>query len=152
MSRITVGWNPKGIRRLSFRNFSVFPISPRRQLSAGLLSVLLIVIGSLAASALPIPNLNMIVFALVGYFMAARVHPHPLVGPAAVTLCVTGVCWTTLMLFPEPLDDLPGTLMVSLAANLFIAMSLGAVLATVLAIDMSTPNNASSGTNSSHCD
>jgi hypothetical protein len=132
MSRISISWNPLGIKELGLRGFRLFPISPRQQLAAGLSCILLVVVGSLAASVLPIPNLNLAIFGLIGYFGAARVHPHPLIGPAFVAICLIGVCWSGIMLFPDPFFEVPALLLVGLAANMFAAMSIGAILATIL--------------------
>ncbi|MGI6082838.1 MAG: hypothetical protein ACOYEP_08210 [Limnochordia bacterium] len=134
MARFSISWNPLGIKKLGFRGFRWFPISPRRQLIAGLLCTLVAIVGSLGASLLPIPNLNLVVFVLIGYFGAARIHPHPLIGPAFVSICVIGLSWSMFMLFPDPIYDMPALLLVSLTSNLLVSMTVGAILATILPI------------------
>jgi len=134
MARFPVSWNPTGIKKLGFRGFRWFPISPRRQLLAGLLCTFLAIVGSLGASLLPIPNLNLVVFLLIGYFGAARIHPHPLIGPAFVSVCVIGLIWSLFMLIPDPVYDIPALLFLDLTANLFVSMTVGAILALVLPI------------------
>lgn len=141
MSRISISWNPLGIKKLDVRGFRLFPISPRQQLVAGLVNILLVIVGSLGASKLPIPNLNLVVFALIGYFGAAHIHPHPLVGPAFVTVCLIGVCWAALMFFPDPFYEMPAMLLVTLAANMLASMSTGAILATILPLNTQAATN-----------
>lgn len=131
MPHISVRWEPLGVKRLSLKNFQVFPLSPQKQLSAGLFSVALVVVGSLAVTQLPIPNLNLLVCVLVGYFLAERVHPHPLVGPLLVAATIAGLSWGLVMFVPDPMFDLPAVVMLGLATNLFVSMSAGALLALV---------------------
>lgn len=137
MPRIAVSWNPAGLQRLSFKKLQLFPVSPRRQLGAGLLSMVLVILGSLGASLLPIPNLNLFLCAIIGFFLAERVHPHPLIGPAVVSLAITGVCWSLIILVQDPLFDFPPEVMLSLSLNLFATLSVGALLSTVVKMTFS---------------
>jgi hypothetical protein len=131
MPRLPFTWNPKGLTQLSFKDFRLFPISARQQLISGMVTMIIVIIGALVSTLLPISNLNLVIFALVGFFCADRIHPHPLIGPAAVTSAIVGLGWSLVMLIPDYIF-LPPTFMLIMAGNLFASLSVGAILATVL--------------------
>lgn len=135
-------WNPQGLRRLSFRDFQWFPYSPAEQLEAAVISSALVVLASGLAAFLsnyiPLPNINIIFNIVIAYLMADRVHPHPLVGPAVVTLPIVGVIWLLFLLVPDTLPVGP-SIVLWFAANLFFSLFAGALLAVVCKPQNRTP-------------
>lgn len=127
MPRIVFTWNPGGFRRFSFRNFKLFPNSPQSQLTALLLGMAAVIIGSLLRLVLPL-NLNFLIYAVIGYYLADKIHPHPLAGPVAVTVGVIGLAWAVVMFVPDSFW-FPPEFMLTLAANILLGQLIGTVLA-----------------------
>jgi hypothetical protein len=130
LPRITFTWNPQGLRRLSFKDFKWIPISGRKQLTAGLISMVLVILGSLLGSLLPIHNLNLALYVLVGFLMADRVHPNPLVGSIVVTLSIIGIAFALILFVPDTVE-MSSAFLLPIAMNLFLSLFIGAILASV---------------------
>jgi hypothetical protein len=130
MPRISLTWNPQGLRNLSFKDFNWIPISGRKQLTAGLISMILVILGSLLGSLLPIPNLNLISYVVIAFLLADQVHPNPLIGAAAITLSIIGISFALLLFVPDVVELSPAFLL-PIAINMFLSLFLGGVLALV---------------------
>ncbi|HHT27288.1 MAG TPA: hypothetical protein GXZ82_08600 [Firmicutes bacterium] len=131
-------WNPQGLRRLSFRDFQWLPYSADKQLKAAVIATLLVLAASGFAAYITeyiaIPNLNIMLFIVIAFLMADRIHPHPLVGPVLITLPIVGAVWL-LLYIPDTVAIGP-SFVLQIAANLFFSLFTGSLLAVVF----KTPN------------
>jgi hypothetical protein len=135
-------WNPQGLRRLSFRGFQWFPHSSSKQLEAAVITTVLVVLAAALAEFLsqyvPIPNINILFIIMIAFFLADRVHPHPIVGPIVITLPIVGIIWMLFLLVPDTLPVEP-SIVLWFAANLFLSLFTGALLAVVFKAQKSQP-------------
>lgn len=105
----------------------LFPVSKATQLQAALISIPIIVVGSLLGNLAGVWNLNLLAPLVVGFFFGIRIHPVVGVGPAAVALSILGISWTLAFIFGIAGDLQTTTAMLQGSVNIFLAMTAGTV-------------------------
>lgn len=106
----------------------------QRRLLALVAGIAMIAGAAVVGVLLPVFSLNLVLFALVGFYWCHRVHPNPMLSALVFTLSTLGLAWFVMLGFADDLilyGNAQAIELASMGANLFAALAIGALLRRV---------------------